>query len=180
MSSRYLVDADAFLCLRHLSMLEALATIPFRDLHLTEYIARHELSTIDREVKALEASGILTVHRVVARTPAHKLFKKLKKSGAHKGEAEAMAWAALEAQRPLFVTLDRGATRFANAEQVPVTDVFGLSIVLVKQGILRRETVEEKLSVWEDKKQGFCRPRDFTTLDASWMARTQKRPPYPA
>ena len=59
---RILLDADAFLCARRLSFLDLLTEALAEPLILTEYIARHELSTIASTVAGLES-----IHREAPR-----------------------------------------------------------------------------------------------------------------
>jgi len=108
-----LFDADTFLCVRKLSLLRLLYTVPASEggWIMTEYVARHELSTIFTELVTFIQEGRLHIEAVAVRgTPAAKMFKKLRRK-VHKGEAEAISWAASlpVAERPLFMSNDAGA-----------------------------------------------------------------------
>ncbi len=103
-----LLDTDAFLCLRKLGVLALVCSARGRNdpLLLTGYVARTELSSIATERSAMEASGCLRVHDVVARTPAAERWKRFRRERIHKGEAEAIAFA-LDSDRdtrPVFVS----------------------------------------------------------------------------
>lgn len=86
-----LLDTDALLVLRHLGLLRSILDIPSLRGSLTEFVARHELSDLAAEIKTLEATELLEVHSVVAKTTEYKQFKALTRAGVDKGEAEALA-----------------------------------------------------------------------------------------
>ena len=53
----FLLDADAFICMRTLSILDTLSRCdPPMDLRMTGYIARHELSNLSALIADLQAS----------------------------------------------------------------------------------------------------------------------------
>jgi hypothetical protein len=112
------LDSDAFRFLRDLSLLEPICEA-FRThelpVVLTEYVARHELAVLDDVVRALEKSARLAVESLPAKSPASDRYRRLKKAGADRGEAEAIAWMCEIADTPqvLFVTRDKGATKLA-------------------------------------------------------------------
>lgn len=174
---RLLLDADAFLCLRKLSVLDLLRGSEEVDLIATEFIARHELSPLQADVKALEKEGRLRVEAVTVRTPAHQTFRQLRKEGVDKGEAEAIAWAMCLApdRRPLFVSNDAAARRCAERNGVPVVDVMGLAVEIVEGGVLSLAEVRERLAPWEDSRQSFGRPGDFSTFDETYRRRAEAR-----
>ena len=173
-----LIDADAFRFLRGLGLLDevALALRKDRGGFMTEYVARHELSALAPDVARLEAAGALTVAAVAVRTPAGQRYRDFKRV-ADKGEAEAIAWA-LERpppSRPLFVSRDAGARRFAGEQRVPHTDVLGVLVEVVLGGHVTRERVERAVAVWDDKSQQLGRPADYVGFDATFAAREQER-----
>ena len=161
-----LFDADAFLCVRGLSLLTAL-DVPGCTWVMTGLVARKELRTILAEVAAFESSKRLRVEQIPSRgTPAADAFKDLCRQGYHQGEAEAVAWAMqLErGQRPLFISNDREARGLAKAKKIPVGDVMDLIIEAIDGNLLTVEQATAITAVWSDKRQGQCKPRDFTTF----------------
>jgi predicted nucleic acid-binding protein len=168
-----LLDADAFICLRKWSLLEVFQRVPGLSFVMTEYVARHELSSLQQSLSTLEESGKLRIEAVAIRTPAFKRYKALLVAGADRGEAESIAWACTVAQeeRPVFVSLDALARRHARGAGLPVQDVMGLAVVVVEAGLVALEAVQPRLEVWEDSKQAFGRPRDFTTFEETWHRR---------
>jgi predicted nucleic acid-binding protein len=174
-----LLDADAFICLRKRSLLELLRAAPGVSLVSTQYIARHELNPLQREIAQLEKCGILTVPAVAVRTPAHGVFRALQKEGADKGEAEAIAWATSECPVDItaFVTLDKGARKLSEAKGLAAVDVFDLAVLLVQGEVLKIDDVRAKLSTWDDRADSFGRPADYTTFDDTWKRRIATRRP---
>jgi len=85
---KYLIDSDAWLALRKLSVLELMTdaeTLP-RPILMCEYAARHELSSIAGELLDLERQTRLKVCGVHER--AQKIqIRSLIKEGTDKGEA---------------------------------------------------------------------------------------------
>lgn len=173
-----LIDADAFRFLRGLGLLDEVfaALRPDRCLVITEYVARHELSTLAGEVERLERAGYLVVERVGVRSPAGRRYKEFQRE-ADKGEAEAVAWAleAPAASRAVFVSRDEGARRFAAAQRVPNTDVMGVVVEAVLAGRLSRERAQAALTVWDDKNQQLGRPADYAGFDATFAKREAER-----
>src|SRR4051812_32626669 len=90
-----LLDTDAFLAVRSLSVLREMQASPALQgaLVMCQFAARHELCSIEAEVRALETAGCLSVRAVERRTLADALYRRLKEGGVDKGEAEAIAWA---------------------------------------------------------------------------------------
>ena len=114
--SSYLIDSDAWLALRKLSVLELMIcadALP-GPLLLCEYAARHELSSISSELSTLEQKTHLRVHSVSERTKKQQIRDLIKK-GTDKGEAEAIVWSLAQERgsRPCFVSVDREARRMA-------------------------------------------------------------------
>ena len=170
---RLLLDADAFLCARRLSFLDLLTETLAEPLILTEYIARHELSTIAATVAGLQSVGKLRVEAVRAGTPAYNLLRALRRRGVHKGESEAIAWASgvSSGQGPCFVSLDAGARSAAQAEGVESVDLLDAAVLCVREGLATKDEVRRRLEVWEDRRQQFGRPPDFTTFEATFALR---------
>ncbi len=173
---RYLLDADATLCIRSLRLfpvLRASTALP-RPLIVTEYVARRELSSIDREIREMEGAGLILVKSVLR---SDKDYRRLVQEGADKGEAEAIAWALSlpRAERPLFISIDHEARRFAAENRVPAGDMMDFVIDLVELGVLTIAEAEDHTSPWLDHKQQRGRPRDFTTFSESMSQRRSKR-----
>lgn len=172
-----LIDCDAFICLRGLGLVEhvvrALAGV--REVALTEYVARHELSDLDRLVRLLEGQGKLVVHAVTKGQPPFATWKELRGEGHDKGEAESIAWALHVSTIPLFVTRDGPATRLAIARRVPVTDVLGIVVEACEVGGFDREAARSALAIWDDKGQQRCRPHPYPGFDAAFEERVRQR-----
>ena len=165
-----LLDADAFRCLRDLGLLRMLlrGLAATHGAHITEYIARHELTQLQADVTSLESASLLSVHPLVKGSSAQVRYRQFQKDRlADKGECEAVAWAldAPPASRPVFITRDRGATAFARAQGVPVTDVLGLAVEALRRALIDRETLRSALACWEDPQIQICRPAGYRTFD---------------
>jgi predicted nucleic acid-binding protein len=171
---RILLDTDSFLCMRKWSFLNLIVACRSVEIVMTEYAARYELSRIHDEVKKLEVSARLVVERVLARTPAHECYRLLLKAGADKGEAEAMSWAAAQDKksRPVFISIDKQARGRAKGLGLRAYDLMDFAVICVSAGFLDRQVVRSALSVWDDKKQQFGRPADYTTFDETWRKRS--------
>lgn len=178
MGVRYLIDADALLCLRSLLLIPVLRAsqrLP-RPMVVTEYVARHELVSIDREIRDLEAAGVVRVEPVLRKNAD---FRRLRDDGADKGEAEAIAWALSipRGERPLFVSLDVEARTFAERDGVPADDVMGFLVDLIEMGALSFAEGVKHTDPWQDQRQQRGRPRDFTTFDETLARRRASRRP---
>jgi hypothetical protein len=163
-----LLDADAFLALRKLSLLEAMtaAGAGRMRMRMAEYTARHELSTIDQLLRALEAQGRLSVHGIVRRTDADRLYRALVRDGADKGEAEAVAWAVqFGSEELVFVAVDHGARKVAGRHNILAADVMDLCVLLVEGAHVSADLVRSKLSPWLDREQQVGRPHDLAPFD---------------
>lgn len=167
----YLIDADAFLCMRQVSLLSLIA-VTGETLLMTEFIARHELSSLAGELSHLESASRIEVHSVKGRTPEHAHFRRLRGDGADKGEAEAIAWAVAHRPDVVFITHDRGARKHAMANGLAVDDVLGLAVRLVAAARLESAAAQERFARWDDEHNAFGRPSDFTTLAETWTRRT--------
>lgn len=141
---------------------------------MTQYAARHELSSIQDEVKKLEENGDLTIDKVLARSAAYNCYRRLLSEGVDKGEAEAMSWAADRKKnlRPIFISIDKKARAAAMKLGLPAHDIIDLAVIGVRSGFLDKKSVRGVLSVWDDKKQQFGRPADYTTFDETWKKRS--------
>lgn len=159
-----LFDADAFLAMRALRFLDCVRVQSVGQplLHMTEFIARHELSTIRELLTSLERSGQLEVHPVAVRTPAWERFRALKQT-MDKGEAEAIAWLLEQPreERLHFVSLDRAARDGAKAHRVVAIDLFEWMLDMVDDGAMPRTEAELLLVGWLDPEKQFGRPRDY-------------------
>ncbi len=164
-----LIDTDALLSVRSLSVLREMhaAPAPSGVLVMGQYAARHELCDIASEINALEVSGHLSVQAVERRTPADRLYRQLKDAGVDKGEAEAIAWAALmpEPDRPTFISVDVRARAAAIKHGVRAGDVLDLVVLFVQRAVLSRDTARAKLAPWADREQQLGRPRDLLPFD---------------
>ena len=176
--SRYLIDSDAWLALRKLSILELMIcadALP-RPLLLCEYAARHELSSISSELSTLERKTHLRICAVRER-PKKLQLRGLIKEGTDKGEAEAIVWSLAQERgsRPCFVSVDREARRMAREKGLTAGDVFDLIVDLLHKHVLNITEVESKLLVWEDRRQQLGRPSDFTNFHETLKERQCRR-----
>lgn len=160
------LDSDAFRFLRDLSLLEAVCGA-FRSHKLpvivTEYVARHELALLDDLVRAMERTGQITVASLPAKSPASDRYRALKKTGADRGEAEAIAWICeiADTSQVLFVTRDKGAMRLAEDSGVSVADVLGILIEAIDVAGLDADTVRTALVRWDDPAQQVGKPNPW-------------------
>ena len=165
-----LLDADAFRCLRDLGLLRPLLEgfAPPPGVHLTEYIARHELTQRQADVASRESAALLSGHPLGEGASAQVRYRQFQKDRlADKGECEGIAWAldAPPAGRPVFITRDRGATLFARSQGVPVTDVLGLAVEALRRNLTDRETLRSSLARWDDPQIQICRPAGYRSFD---------------
>jgi len=164
--ARYLFDADALICLRSLALVERLCSserFP-RPAVITQYVARHELSAIDGQIRELEAAGLVRVESILAKDPD---FRRLRQGGVDKGEAEAISWAMAQPpeRRPAFISLDRKGRATARENGVSAGDVMDLLVDLIEQSVLTTEEARERVAPWDDRRQQRGRPSDFKTFD---------------
>jgi hypothetical protein len=169
-STAFVLDADAFICLHSLSLLALMASRDVPPLYITEYVARHELCTLASHVTAMESSGRLRIPPLGGRDPN---FKRFRRDGADKGEAEIVAWClqSPKTERPQFISNDRKARKLASDEHVPTGDLLDLVMALIEAGTIDTAEAEEKLEPWRDPGQQRCRPADFTTLSDAFTRR---------
>jgi len=175
--SKYLIDSDAWLALRKLSVLDLMitaTTLP-RPLLMCEYAARHELSSISGELSNLERQTHLSICSVHAKEKKLQI-RSLIREGTDKGEAEAVVWSLAQDNdcRPCFVSVDRGARRIAREKGLVAGDVFDLIVDLLGRRILDIAEVQIKLLVWEDRRQQLGRPSDFTNFEETLKKRQRK------
>lgn len=174
--TRLLLDSDAFLCLRQISLLSKILAASEVELLMAEYAARYELNSLHDEIVALNASGRLDIVAVKRRTTADSEYRRLRRAGVDKGEAEAIAWArhANETTEIVFVTLDKRARGAASDAGLSSLDVFGVGVLLVDRDILTRSQLETHAQPWEDRRNQFGRPPDFTTFDETFERRRSR------
>jgi hypothetical protein len=173
-----LIDADAFLLTRSVSLLALLRRAPSfpRPALMTEWIARYELASLTDLRRELEAEGFLRVESIERRTEADRRYRGLRNERLDKGEAEAIAWVLglPPGERPIFVSHDRAALMGGRRHGIVCGDVMDLVVEAVESAVLLREDARAALSVWEDPQQRFFRPRDFTTFDETYARRLAK------
>lgn len=175
----FLIDADAFLCLRKWDFLTLLCHLHGRiALAMTGYVARHELKDVYDEVASLEKGGLLVVHEIKVRTPGYGRFKKLLKKGADKGEAESVAWAQelpSGSEKPIFVSQDVRARKLAEHCGLDAVDMFDLMVQLHELGFVQKCDVQSRLASWDDYSHLACQPRGFTKFDDTWHKHVASR-----
>ena len=122
----------------------------------------------------MESSGQMSVHPLGARDSN---FKRFRRGGADKGEAESVAWCLQmpRAERPRFITNDRKARALADSEGVPAGDLLDFVVRLIERDIITIAEAEEKLAPWHDPEQQRCRPPDFSTLTEALEQRRSRR-----
>jgi predicted nucleic acid-binding protein len=139
---------------------------------LTELVARKDLNPLSVEITSLEAGGKVSVKALLTSDPH---FRRLRKQGVHPGEAEAIAWALSQpkAQRPVFISNDRGARRWAEQERVPTGDLLDLLIEHVDRELLSKEEMRTALAPWDDRRQQQCKPKDWSGFERTFAVRGQ-------
>ncbi len=176
--SKYLIDSDAWLALRKLSVLGLMITAgKLADpLLMCEYAARHELSSLCDELSNLEKQSLLRVCSVQGRMERSQI-RSLIKEGAHKGEAEAVVWALDQDRdcRPFFISVDRRARQTARQKGLFAGDIFDLIVDLLEESVIVVTEVQPKLLVWEDRKQQIGRPSDYTIFGEALRKRQFNR-----
>lgn len=172
--SKYLIDSDAWLALRKLSVLELMigaVTFP-GPLLMCEYAAYHELSSISDELPVLVHRNHLRVCRVQEKAERQQI-RSLMKEGTDKGEAEAVVWSLAQNRdcRPCFISADRRARQTARENGLRAGDVFDLVVDLLEEKVLTFAEVQQKLRAWEDRRQQLGRPSDFKDLQETLQKR---------
>jgi predicted nucleic acid-binding protein len=176
-----LLDADAFRCARDLGVLDSLRRTADQRvrLYMTEYVARHELSSDAKTIEALCACNLLSIEKVSGKD-VQKLLRESrdKKSGLHKGEAESIIWAkGLDRkERPLFISNDRRARRGAEQHGVPAGDLMDFLVEAVQAKVVELDEMKRLVSaVWNDREQQQCRPHDWDGFDSTFARRQARR-----
>ena len=168
---KVIIDADAFLVLRHLGLLHALLAAPHVHAVMLERAARYELSDIQREVCELEAALLIRVEAVKARTPEFERFRNLVKRRVDKGEAEAIAWAGSLDDAVLFISQDKRARAEAATSGLEAVDVADLLSLACHEGLIDEDRVRAACSRWDDHRNEFGRPRDWSGFDRTMATR---------
>ena len=177
-----LFDADAFHCVRNLSILELFRQAPVDQtpFFVTEYVGRHELHDVESDVKALEAEHRLQIMPVSRRKtdPEGARFRAYREDKLDKGEAESLAWVmGLADSKPLFISNDRPAREGFERHGAPVGDVMDLVVEAIASGAIERDAAREKIaSAWDERPNHLCRPRDYEDFDSTFARRLAKRP----
>jgi len=170
-----LLDADAFLALRKLSVLQDLLRLVgggHFEVGLTAIIRNHDLHTVRTETDRLHADGVIAVHVVDVDGPAGRFYARLRRNprtstgkAVHKGEQEAIAWAVHSERRVLWISCDAGARDLARDHHIETGDVLALVCALVRSGHLTQEAAKNRLRPWDEVFSGMCRPKDYAGLD---------------
>lgn len=163
------LDADAFIFLRKLGLLDDLVALasppePRISLHTTGYVAHHELSDLSTVLALMVAGSTLTISQVKTKTRAFALLRELQEAGYDKGESELGAWIATESELTVLVSCDLAVPKMAKGLKIKALDLGRLVVVLVKDGLMAEATAAERLKPWENPHTGIGRPRWWTTL----------------
>ena len=181
----FVVDADAFIALRALGVLDAItqsAAAATIDLVLTGYIATHDLSSLSTTINALCQSGHCRVEKVTPSSVAGQMFRGLRKkpcvtkSGkpVHKGEQEAVCWLVSVRPDATFESADAGAIDLARDHGIRAGDVLAFVCDLVVLGILNSQSASQLLTPWEDRVTGLGRPKEYPGIPTALV--NHKRP----
>jgi predicted nucleic acid-binding protein len=178
-----LFDADAFNCVRAMSFLRLLRQAPAdaTPFVMTQYVARHELHDVQADVAALETEKRLRIEPVSVRKtdPQGRRFREYKDEKLDKGEAESLAWVmGLDAaDRPIFITNDRGARAGFVRHGAPVGDVMDLIVEAITSGAVAEAAARDVVAAaWDDRPNHRCRPQDYTDFDATIAKRAATKP----
>ena len=166
---RFALDSDAFIFLKKLGLLKDLIDLarpptPRLALHMTSFVARHELSSVLAELETMVKDLTLKIWDVKTKTAAFALFRELKDGGYDKGESELGAWIATESKETILVSCDKAVPRMAKSLKIRSLDIGQLVVVLVKDGLITHEIAEERLSPWSNPHTGIGRPPGWTNL----------------
>jgi hypothetical protein len=133
MQPTFALDADTCNFLRGLGLFEQirrLATEQRIALHMTGFVAYHELNSLQAWIKTMEDEGSLNVHKLRTRSKAFEQFRTLKDHGrtrsglrVDKGECELVAWLICEGQGVTLVSCDAGARDLAREHRIEVFDL---------------------------------------------------------
>ncbi|HEY7373756.1 MAG TPA: hypothetical protein VIF57_16465 [Polyangia bacterium] len=148
---------------------------------MTQYVARHELHDVQADVAALEAEKRLRIEPVSVRKtdPQGRRFREYRNEGLDKGEAESLAWVMGldQAERPIFITNDRGARAGFVRHGAPVGDVMDLVVEAITSGAVETAAAREVVSAsWDDRPNHRCRPQDYSYFDATLAKRAATKP----
>jgi predicted nucleic acid-binding protein len=170
------LDADAFLCLRALGLLEPVLrspSAPKPTVVLLGYVANNELHDVTDLVRALEDTGALSIERVLARSPESRAVRHLRqRHRIHKGEAEAIAWLISRPEERIpFVSCDGGARRAAVKEKLQAWTVVDLACCWVELGLASSELCDNAFQAWVDDPHAPWRTPGFTTFAAELSKR---------
>lgn len=176
------IDADAFLALRSLALLNPLVRGLAAHLRLivTEWVNGHELSAVRGDVGALVSAGALHIEPVTKGTGAADAYREFKKLIARRdksmrrvdlGEAETVAWALHVDPKPVFVSCDAGARAFAERHAIRTTDVLGVGVAAVRLAVISKGELADRLSLWNSPAQFVCKPAGYTTFEEFFSAR---------
>jgi hypothetical protein len=176
------LDADAFLALRRLGLLEPVlqGLASHTKIVLTGFVAGHELSAVQSVVADLQSGGVLTVAQVLKGTQAYRTYRDFRAKMARRdhdmrcvdiGEAESVAWGLQQSPTPVFVSCDTGAREFARRQRLRTTDVLGIGMAAVRLEVLSRDELSDLLSMWDSPAQFVCRPAGYTTFNEFFARR---------
>jgi hypothetical protein len=171
---RFLLDADAVLALRSLSVLDLLLELARQkklSLSLMEWVRDHELSDLR---PFLDGKPELSIERIVKGTPSWDTQRKMRKEGkADKGEIEAIAWATTQKDTKdiRFVSVDSRARHFASANHLTPLDVRDLCCDLVIGGMVEEATMAQRLVPWDERTTGMGKPPDYRGLGRELLHR---------
>lgn len=170
-----LLDADAFNCLRSLGLLTRLREKQEFRVLMTGYVRDHDLCSLQADLAELSSQQKLEVFSLRASDPE---FRRLRRDGVDRGEAEAIAWALSQPKsaRPVFISNDRRARERALKERVPAGDLLDLLVEYVRRGLLAEPDVQAVADIWDDRHQERCRPRDWDGYSATWSRRVASPP----
>lgn len=163
----FALDADAFNFLRALGLLDKLVELARETricLHLTGFVARHELTALGPTIEAMENEKVLTVHSVKTKSPAYKLYRELQEDW-DKGESETVAWLATDApEGVIFVSCDVEVPTLCKKHKIRSVDIGELAVLLVTEGLLAQAIVNDLLIPWENQHAQMGRPKEWKSL----------------
>ncbi|WP_130471860.1 hypothetical protein [Candidatus Magnetaquicoccus inordinatus] len=137
-----LLDADSFLCLRKIGLLDILCDTHAIHLYILGYVARHELCNVCSDVTRLLGKRCMSKHEISVKSSLYRKYKKFAESY-DKGESESVAWATEHADLHLyFVSQDRLARKLAKQENIDCGTVEMLGAQLVASGIMVKAQID--------------------------------------
>ena len=150
---------------------------------LTSYVAKFELTPLQDELRELERFGTLKTNSVTLNNSNEtgrryrtlmKEARQRKSFRVDKGECEIVAWSLGEKkdERPIFISCDDQARRFAESKGLEAGGLLLLVCLLVECGAISFEGASECLRAWDDDKHsGRCRPKDYAGLRSALIVR---------